>query len=492
MVWTILILNGGFLAFILLYSLVQLDLVISYRRHRRKQRKERPEELSFDPAKAPWVTVQLPVYNEYYVVERAIDAVVRLEYPADRLEIQVLDDSTDETVDLIDRKVAEWQGRGVNIKGVRRNDREGFKAGALAHGLEQAQGSLLAVFDADFLPEPDFLQRTVPCFEDPEVGMVQTSWQHINEDHSWLTRLQAFGLNAHFSVEQVGRNNGGHFMNFNGTAGVWRKSCIREAGGWQSDTLTEDLDLSYRAQLNGWRFRYLEEVGAPAELPAAMNALKTQQYRWNKGAAECTRKNLPKVLKRSDLGLRSKLHAVFHLMNSAVFICVLGTALLSIPSLWIKHHHPELKLVFQAASGFVVALFLLVMFYWTSMSHQREKVGGKEFLMFLKRFPLFLSVSMGLSLHNGLAVLEGYFGRRTAFVRTPKFNITGAGDHWSGKRYKVGKATYLTAFEGLLTLYFLGGILLAFHFGDLGLLPLHLLLSLGFGYVFYYSLRHAR
>ncbi len=487
MALTILIINGLALTFILLYSFVQLDLVTLYRRYRKKGRGAQ------EPLKAdewPKVTVQLPIYNEYYVAERLIDAVMAVRYPRDRFEVQVLDDSSDETVDLIAKKVAEWQEDGGNIHHVRREDRKGFKAGALAYGLERAEGEFIAVFDADFLPSPDFLERTVPLFQDEKLGLVQTRWEHVNEGHSLLTRLQAFGLDAHFSVEQGGRNSGGHFINFNGTAGIWRKSCIVDAGGWQSDTLTEDLDLSYRAQLRGWKFRFVEDVGSPAELPAAMNALKTQQYRWNKGAAECTRKNLPKVLRDKGLTLRNKFHAIFHLMNSSIFVCVLLCALLSVPALFIKHHYPEYGIAFKIGTGYTLALLFLIVFYWTSF--RRVEKGFRGFFRFLHRFPLFLAVSMGMSLHNGIAVLEGYSGKKSNFLRTPKFNIRSKGDDWKGKRYFVGRISPLVVLEGLLALYFTWGIFLAFHFGDPGLLPFHILLSFGFGFVAYYSVVHAR
>lgn len=485
MALALLIINGLALTFILLYSFVQLDLVALYRRSRKQGRSASLEKLREHPK----VTVQLPVFNEYYVVERLIDAVMAIRYPEDRFEVQVLDDSTDETVDLISEKVAEWRKKGRNIHHLRRSNREGFKAGALAYGLQRAEGELIAVFDADFLPEPDFLERTVPLFKDERLGLVQTKWEHVNEGHSMLTQLQAFGLDAHFSVEQGGRNQGGHFINFNGTAGLWRKDCIRDAGGWESDTLTEDLDLSYRAQLQGWKFCFLEDVGSPAELPAAMTALKTQQYRWNKGAAECTRKNLPKVLKDRTISLPSKLHAIFHLMNSSIFVCVLLAALLSIPALFIKHYRPEYSIVFKVGSFYALALIFLIIFYSTSFF--RTVSGVKGFLRFLLRFPMFLAVSMGMSLHNGVAVVEGYSGKKSRFLRTPKFNIKGKGDDWKGKGYLVGRLSPITFLEAILTLYFAWGIYLAWHFGDAGLLPFHLLLTFGFGFVTYYSVRHA-
>src|ERR1043165_1958100 len=309
------------LLFIFMYSVAQLNLVIAYLRNKVVSRNKNSVPALLDGSE-PGVTVQLPVYNELYVAERLIDCITQLDYPGEKLEIQVLDDSTDETRELIEKKVFEFQKQGFNIHHIHRSNREGFKAGALAHGLQYAHGEFIAIFDSDFLPGKDFLKKTLPSFTDEKVGVVQTHWDHVNKNYSLMTQLQAFGLDAHFSIEQKGRNAGGHFINFNGTAGVWRRRCIEDSGGWQSDTLTEDLDLSYRAQLKGWKFIFLEEVLAPAELPVTMSALKNQQYRWNKGAAECVKKNLPGVLKQKNLSLSIKLHAAFHLLNSSVFVAI--------------------------------------------------------------------------------------------------------------------------------------------------------------------------
>lgn len=480
----ILILYGAMLSFILLFSIVQLHLTIAYLRAK--------DTLPMTPPtvadRTPMVTVQLPVYNERNVVERLIDNVADLDWPRDRLEVQVLDDSTDETTSMAKERIAFWRAQGFDMTLVRRPDRSGFKAGALAYGMGRAKGDLLAIFDADFLPDPGFLRAVSPLFNDPSIGMVQTRWGHVNRDSNLLTRLQAFGLDAHFTVEQVGRNASGHFINFNGTAGIWRKTCIADSGGWQSDTLTEDLDLSYRAQLRGWKFRYVEGISSPAELPAMMGALKIQQFRWNKGAAECVRKNLPKVLRRSGLPFSTKLHAMFHLMNSTVFVCILGTALLSVPVLLVKYLHPELGTWFNAAVIFTFALIALAAFYW--VAHRERMNGWKERLGFLLTFPLFLSVSMGLSLHNSIAVLEGYSGRRSPFHRTPK---TGAlmGGVVGKADYRRSSISWRTLVEGGLALYALAGIIIAIRIGDPGLLPYHILLALGFGSVFYYSIVHS-
>ena len=293
--------------------------------------------------------------------------MAKIDYPKDRFEIQILDDSNDETTQIIQNVIEDLKDSGVKIDLVLRPDRVGYKAGALAYGMNTCQGEFIVIFDTDFLPEADFLKKTIPYFQDEKTGVVQTRWTHINENYSKLTQIQAFGLDAHFTIEQGGRNHGGHFINFNGTAGVWRKKCIEDAGGWSADTLTEDLDLSYRAQLKGWHFQYLEEVESPAELPAAMNALKNQQFRWTKGAAECTRKNLFKVLKTKDLPLSTKLHAIFHLMNSFIFICVFSVAILSIPLFFIKQNFVEYALFFKYATVFISSMFFLLIRYLTLM-----------------------------------------------------------------------------------------------------------------------------
>lgn len=485
----LIIIYGLALLFIFCYSLIQVQLVIKYKKYRKsvEQRCSKEDNSDF----FPHVTVQLPLFNEKYVTERLIDSIAALDYPSDKLEIQVLDDSTDETVELTKAKVVAIRQTGIDISYLHRTDRSGFKAGALAEGLKVAKGEFVGIFDADFLPKKDFLKRIIPQFQDPKIGMVQSRWEHINERYSLLTKLQAFGLDAHFSVEQGGRNAGNHFINFNGTAGVWRKQAINEAGGWQSDTLTEDLDLSYRAQLKGWKFLFLEEVGAPAELPAAMDALKTQQFRWNKGAAECARKNLLKVIKSNDFSFGTKLNATFHLLNSGVFICIVILALLSLPMLAIKNNFVQYNLLFTLAGFFLITLPILALFYWTSLSRSYTN-KFKAFLHFLVLFPLFLSVSMGLSLHNAMAVMEGYIGKKSPFVRTPKFNLTDdKSQKWSANSYMKRRINPLTILEVIFALYFLGGIILGFQYHDYGLMPFHTMLFLGFAYVSIFSVTHS-
>jgi len=486
------------LLFLTCYSLVQTNLVRNYNRYQRRQAKNQPEEdeessrlskIPTDPL--PFVTIQLPVYNEVYVIERLIRAVAQFDYPKDRMEIQVLDDSTDETTDIIAQELPAIRRQGISIEHVRRNDRTGFKAGALAEGLKTARGEFIAIFDADFVPTPDFLKNTIPYFDHADIGLVQGRWEHLNPDYSLLTRFQAFYLDAHFFVEQRGRSSAGHLINFNGTAGVWRKTCIIDAGGWQHDTLTEDLDLSYRAQLRGWHFRYLDEVRAPAELPVAMHALKTQQFRWMKGIAECARKNLWTVLQSPDLSVGNKIHASFHLLSSFLFICVLLLGVLSVPVLFIKNQDPKYERLLQIVSVCALASMASIAFYWAAFTRRHR--GENNFLLhFISNYSLFMTVSMGLSLHNAIAVFEGLIGRKSPFIRTPKFNTQQTQDSWRKNKYLVNNLNPMTLLEGLLCIYFLSGIALAFYLRDFGFVPFHAMLCFGFGLVCYYSFIHAR
>jgi len=473
----LIIVYGLCLVFMLGFSLTQWQLT-------RLARRVQPLPQPPVPATWPLVTVQLPLYNELNVVERLLDAAAALDYPADRLRIQVLDDSTDESVALAAARVAYYQARGHSITHVRRPARQGYKAGALAHGLTETDGEFIAIFDADFLPAPDFLRRVIPYFTSPDIGMVQTRWGHLNENASLLTRLQAFGLNAHFLVEQVGRQAGGHFLNFNGTGGVWRRACIADAGGWHADTLTEDLDLSYRAQLRGWCFRYLPQVVAPAELPAHLDALRSQQYRWNKGAAETARKHLSQVWRAPGLSLATRLHATFHLLNSSVFAVILLMALLSVPLVFMRAHRPNFELVFRLAAVFVLTLLPLAGYYYTAW----RRAGPRAGRWFGPTFLLFLALSMGLALHNARAVTQGWLRRASPFVRTPKLGASGSPGP-TAHRYHTHKTSPLPLAEGALTLYFLVGLAAGFYYGSYGLMPFHGLLVAGFGTLTGYALR---
>jgi cellulose synthase/poly-beta-1,6-N-acetylglucosamine synthase-like glycosyltransferase len=331
----VIVIYSASLLMIFAYALSQLNLLFNYLSNKKLEITHDLLDTS-NPDEVPFVTIQLPVYNEKYVMERLLNNMALMDYPKDRFEIQVLDDSTDESVDTTSDQIKALQKTGLDIQHVMRSDRSGFKAGALKEGLKVARGEFIAIFDADFLPKSDWLRATIPHFKKPNIGVVQTRWSHLNRDFSILTQVQAFALDAHFTLEQVGRNTKGHFINFNGTAGVWRKSCILDAGNWEGDTLTEDLDLSYRAQLKDWQFKYLEHVETPAELPVAISAARSQQFRWNKGGAENFRKMVRQVLQSQSISNKTKFHGVLHLLNSTMFLNVLIVAILSIPMLYIK------------------------------------------------------------------------------------------------------------------------------------------------------------
>ncbi|WGK65412.1 cellulose synthase family protein [Croceiramulus getboli] len=474
------------------YSLAQANLLLNYLRHKRKAEQEALILNCADPTQVPAVTIQLPVYNELYVMERLLDNIAKITYPKDKLEIQVLDDSTDESLQQTALQIRRLQQSGLNIKHLTRTDRNGFKAGALKEGLKTASGEFIAIFDADFMPQPDWLLRTVPYFRDPEIGVVQTRWGHLNKDYSLLTRVQAFALDAHFTLEQVGRNSEGHFINFNGTAGIWRKSCILDAGNWQGDTLTEDLDLSYRAQLKQWKFKYLEDVETPAELPVVISAAKSQQFRWNKGGAENFQKMRSRLLNSPLVSPKTKIHGLLHLLNSTMFLNVLIVAILSIPILYIKNEYDHLKLYFFVMSFFVLSTLIFFICYWFTF---KSIYGGgiKQFLRYTAMFFTFFSIAMGFSLHNSIAVLEGHLGKKSEFIRTPKFNIQNLKDPWKGNKYLKKKLSFPILLEGVLMLYFAFGMYSAFvvgdQGGDFGLFPFHLMLFLGFGFVFFNSIK---
>lgn len=478
------------LLIIFAYSLSQLNLLFNYLRAQRKKDNAPKFDLS-DPEQVPYVTIQLPVYNELYVMERLLDNIALLDYPKEKLEIQVLDDSTDESLQTTKEHIDRLQKTGLDIKHVTRKDRSGFKAGALKEGLVDAKGEFIAIFDADFLPEANWLQRTVPYFIDRNIGVVQTRWGHINRDYSLLTKVQAFALDAHFTLEQVGRNSKGHFINFNGTAGLWRKQCIIDAGNWEGDTLTEDLDLSYRAQLKNWKFKYLEDVETPAELPVVISAARSQQFRWNKGGAENFQKMASKVVKSKNMSTKTKFHGILHLLNSTMFLNVLIVGLLSIPMLYIKNEYGHLKTYFVVMSFFVTSTVIFFICYWY-MFKNIYGGGFKQFIRYIGMFFTFFSIAMGFSLHNSIAVIEGHIGKRSDFIRTPKFNINNLKDSWKGNKYIKRKISLNVIVEGILMVYFGFGMYSAFivgdQGGDFGLFPFHFMLFIGFGFVFFKSI----
>ena len=468
------------MCFVLFYSFAQAHLLFHF-----FQSKKRMKPLILpDPLDLPKVTVQLPVYNEKYVIDRLIEAVAELEYPKDKLEIQILDDSTDETSLIIQKKIKGFPE--IDFQYIHRKDRAGFKAGALKHGLASAKGELIAIFDADFVPDTTFLMKTVGFFVDEEVGLVQSRWTHLNEGYSLLTRLQAFALDAHFMVEQIGRNAQGAFINFNGTGGIWRRACILDAGNWEDDTLTEDLDLSYRAQKKGWKFIYRPDIESPAELPPVMSAIKSQQFRWTKGGAECAKKHLLSVLK-GNFGWAKKVHATAHLLNAVIFIAVLLVSLSSIP-VWfafykgiISHH------LFQAAAIFLVGFVIIAMVYFFG-NMGLTGFSWKKAFRYLWELPLFLSVSMGLALHNGQAVWEGITGKKSPFIRTPKYNLKSQ-NAWTENVYNQLQIPPTTYFEVLLAVIFTLIVVLSIYTGTYEMLLFHVMLSFGYTLIAWTSLR---
>jgi cellulose synthase/poly-beta-1,6-N-acetylglucosamine synthase-like glycosyltransferase len=437
------------LALLAMYGTHRALMVRLYYRHRR----DVPRPAGELPV-LPRVTVQLPIYNEVYVVERLIEAVAALDYPLELLEIQVLDDSSDETSDVARRVVARYRERGYDIVHRTREDRAGFKAGALQAGLEAASGEFLMIFDADFVPRPEILRESLPFFSDPRVGMVQARWEHLNREYSLLTRIQSIFLDGHFVIEHTARHRSGRFFNFNGTAGIWRRRCLQEVGGWQSDTLTEDLDVSYRAQLAGWKFVYLKDLTAPGELPVDMNAFKCQQHRWTKGSIQTGRKLLPAIF-RSAYPWKVKAEAFFHLTNNFSHLLVVLLALLIVPAIIIRERIGWRRVAILDFPLFFGATFSFIAFY---ISSQREI--GRDWKQTLRSMPLLLSLGIGLSLNNAHAVLEALMNRKTEFARTPKFGIEGGEGEWRSKKYRAPGNFSLTA-EVLLAVYFLGAIVFA-------------------------------
>lgn len=473
------------LTYITFYCLMQFHLLYHYQKKRKVVDQENLLDIDSD---VPFVTIQLPIFNELYVTERLIDNIIKFDYPKDKFEIHILDDSTDETLEISKRKVEEYKAKGFNIELIRRKDRVGYKAGALKYGMQFVKGEFIAIFDADFLPNPDFLRKTIPYFKDDKVGVVQTRWEHINENYSLITKLQAFQLNVHFTVEQKGRDGGGFLLQFNGTAGVWRREAIDSAGGWEADTLTEDLDLSYRAQLKGWKIAFREDIGSPAELPAEMNGLKSQQFRWMKGGAETAKKMLPTVW-NSDISLLKKIHASTHLLSSTVFLCVFIMGVFSVPILYFLN---PLGINSDYFGVFLVSLVSIILVYYVANVDQEWKEGSELRLIvkFIFIFPVFLALSMGLSLHNSVAVIQGYMGKKSAFIRTPKFDIKGISDSFKKEKYQAKKISSVTILEGLLSLYFMAGVYYGYVISNYTFLMLHILLTLGYGATFYYTVKH--
>ncbi|MDH5675571.1 MAG: glycosyltransferase [Myxococcales bacterium] len=464
-----------------LYGFHRGHLLYLYWRHRKEAHVApgRFEEL-------PRVTVQLPMFNEMYVAERLMESVAALDYPKDKLEIQVLDDSTDETTEIARKKSEELVARGFDVTFRHRDNRKGYKAGALEEGLHEAKGDYVMVFDADFVPTPSIIRDLIDHFTDPKVGMVQARWGHINRDYSLLTRVQSMMLDGHFVIEHIARNRSGRFFNFNGTAGIWRRSTIVDAGGWEHDTLTEDMDLSFRAQLRGWKFVYVPTALAPAEIPCEMNSFKGQQFRWAKGSAQTTKKLIWTVI-RADLPLKVKIECLFHLTNNFAYLFLVILAALQLPNMLMRQRMDSPELLLLDVPLFFSTCISIIIFYLTT----HQALYG-DLRSAVKRLPVMMAVSIGLSINNARAVLEGLVGVQSEFVRTPKHGVEQNRDGWVKKRYKAGAATISTYLEILFGLYIVGTIGLAIFMGAWVSIPFLVLFMVGFLYVGTLSLYQLR
>jgi cellulose synthase/poly-beta-1,6-N-acetylglucosamine synthase-like glycosyltransferase len=460
------------LAVLSVYGLHRVVLLSLFQRH--ADPLDSIDQPRVPDAQLPRVTVQLPIFNERFVVDRLVDAVAELDWPLDRLEIQILDDSTDDTVAIAEAAAAHWRAKGRNIYVLHRDDRIGYKAGALQEGLQVANGALVAVFDADFVPPVDFLRRTAPHFG-PGVGMVQARWGHLNDRESGLTRGQAILLDGHFVIEHGARFRSGRWFNFNGTAGIWRPECIADAGGWQHDTLTEDLDLSYRAQLAGWNFVYLSGLEVPAELPRSMCAFKTQQHRWAKGSIQTALKILPRLL-QEPVGWRIKAEAVIHLTSNLAYPLVLVLSVLMVPAAMVRPPEYLPVLIFLDLFFFGSATLSIAIFYGVS---QRQLHG--DWVSRAAWIPVVMSLGLGMAVNQSRAVFEALCGQASEFVRTPKDGLGGNRQYGTSLHWSV-------TVELLLAAWFAFGIAVALSQGRWSALPFLALFGFGFAWVGFRSL----
>lgn len=460
------------LFYVATYGIHLYWLIILYLKSRSKE-----QDVRLADDFRPTVTIQLPIYNERKVAARLISAVAAIDWPVEKLQIQVLDDSDDVTLEIVAEAVARLRSSGCDIDHIRRGSRDGYKAGALAHGLKSSKGEFIGVFDADNLPDRDFLLQIVGHFVDPSVGMVQARWGFLNRDASFLCRAQALFLDAHFLVEQVARSRGGLLMNFNGTAGVWRKQAIVDAGGWSDDTLTEDLDLSYRVQLRGWKMKFVEDIVVPTELPSSIRSFKAQQYRWSKGAIETAIKMLPRIL-FSDLSFRVKLGAYFHLTQKTVSVALLLLTVLLVPALYIRLEGGVLKFFLIDLPVFVVGTGSMSLFY--SLAYKRQK--NARSLRSSAVLPVLTSIGIALAANNSLAVLSAIIGRKDPFVRTPKTGATGRNMLKAPPDYRI-RSDWSVGAEVLLALYSVCAIVCAIYLGLFFAVPY--LVTFAFGFVYF-------
>ena len=457
------------------YGIHRYALVYNFFKHR-KNAAGPPPELSAWPR----VTIQLPIYNERYVIERLVEAVAQFDYPRDLIDIQVLDDSTDETQGIARNCVERHQALGIPISYIHRDNREGFKAGALQEGLKSALGEFVAIFDADFIPPADFLRRTIPYFAADKIAMVQTRWSYINRNYSALTEVEAILLDGHFAIEHSSRFRSGVFFNFNGTAGVWRRVAIEDAGGWQHDTLTEDTDLSYRAQLQGWKFLYVPEIDCPSELPVEMNAFKSQQARWAKGLMQTARKILPRVF-RANVPAAVKAEAFFHLTANISYPLMIFLSIILLPAMVVRFYQGWFQVLTIDLPLFLASTCSISSFYLAAERALYPKTWKRTFLY----LPFVMAVGIGLSVRNALAVLEALFGVKSEFVRTPKYRVEGNTNtqhNWVKKKsYRKG-AGWMPFAEVILGIYFALAVLYAFQMENYATIPFLLLFVWGYLY----------
>jgi len=472
--------NAFDLALLIPYFIV-LIVLAAYGGHRYwlvylyyKNKKNKTTEPAAHFSELPRVTVQLPIFNEQYVVDRLLDAVCRLDYPKDKLDIQLLDDSTDETVEVARLLVERYAALGHPVVYLHRENRAGFKAGALEAGLKTAKGEFVAIFDADFVPPPDFLLKCIHHFTDPKVGMVQTRWTHINRNYSLLTQVEAILLDGHFVLEHSGRARSGVFFNFNGTAGMWRRLAIDEAGGWEHDTLTEDTDLSYRSQLKGWKFVYLQDVECPAELPVEMTAFKTQQARWAKGLIQVSKKILPKVMS-SDASRHVKIEAWYHLTANLSYPLMIVLSVLLMPAMIIRFYQGWFQMLYIDLPLFMASTFSISSFYLVS----QKELFPKSWLKALLYLPLLMSLGIGLTITNTIAVLEALVGKQTAFARTPKYRVESKNDKVGATKYRK-RLGWVPWIELLIGTYFALAIYYAIDNENYFTVPFLLLFVVGY------------
>src|SRR3984893_3383554 len=449
--WALLIPYFTILIILSVYGIHRYDVIRTYFKHRKNATGEPPRRFE----QLPPVTIQLPIYNERYVVERLIDEVVKIEYPKELLQIQVLDDSTDDTAPFAEALVERYQALGHPIEYHHRANRHGYKAGALQAGLATATGELVAVFDADFCPPADFLTRTIHFFADPGIGVVQTRWSYINRDYNFLTEVESMLLDGHFILEHGARSRAGYFFNFNGTAGILRKKMIEDAGGWQHDTLTEDSDLSYRAQLKGWRFVYLPGLDCPSELPVEMHGFQVQQSRWAKGLTQCAKKLLPMILK-AKLPFRVKLEAFMHLTPNITYPLMIVVSALMLPVMIVRFYMGVWYMMFLDLPLIAASFWSISLFYVVAQRELYPKNWKRSILM----LPMLMAVGVGLTIINTRAVLEALFGVETAFVRTPKYAIGEAHMKLENKKYRR-RSGWLPYIELAVGTYFLGMVIFA-------------------------------